>query len=81
MTHDLYENPLNTRYASREMSALWSDQRKHSTWRRLWVALAEAERELGLDISAGQVDELRPHVDDIDFARAAAVRAGAAGTT
>jgi len=72
VNHDLYQNPLNTRYASREMSALWSEQRKHSTWRRLWVALAEAERELGLDISAAQIDELRRHVDDIDFDRAAA---------
>ena len=71
MSHDVYQNPLNTRYASREMSAIWSDQRKHSTWRRLWVALAEAERELGLPISAGQVAELAAHVDDIDFARAA----------
>lgn len=71
MSHDLYQNPLNTRYASREMSALWSEQRKHSTWRRLWVALAEAQRELGLPITAEQVDELRRHVDDIDFDRAA----------
>ncbi len=72
MNHDVYENPLNTRYASAEMSAIWSAQRKHSLWRRLWVALAEAQRELGLDISAAQVDELRAHVDDIDFDRAAA---------
>ncbi|MBL8848949.1 MAG: adenylosuccinate lyase [Planctomycetaceae bacterium] len=71
MPHDLYENPLNTRYASRAMSALWSDQRKHSTWRRLWVALAEAERELGLAITPEQIAELRAHVDDIDFGRAA----------
>jgi adenylosuccinate lyase len=66
----LYDNPLITRYASREMSALWSAQKKHSTWRRLWVALAEAERELGLDISAEQVESLRAAVDDIDFAAA-----------
>ncbi|MFO1092078.1 MAG: adenylosuccinate lyase [Planctomycetaceae bacterium] len=71
MPHDLYENPLNTRYASRAMSALWSDQRKHSTWRRLWLALAEAERELGLAITAEQIAELRSHLDDIDFRRAA----------
>ena len=71
MSHDRYENPLNTRYASREMSALWSDQRKHSTWRRLWVALAEGERELGLEITEEQVNELRAHVDDIDFEKAA----------
>lgn len=71
MSHDLYENPLNTRYASREMSGVWSAQRKHSTWRRLWVALAECERELGLDISQVQIDELAKHVDDIDFDAAA----------
>jgi adenylosuccinate lyase len=70
LSHDVYQNPLNTRYASREMSAIWSDQRKHTTWRRLWVALAEAERELGLAITADQVAELRAHIDDIDFARA-----------
>ena len=52
------------------MSALWSAQRKHSTWRRLWVALAEAEHELGLPVSAEQVAQLRAAVDDIDFARA-----------
>ncbi len=71
MSHDLYENPLNTRYASREMSGIWSAQRKHSTWRRLWVALAECERELGLDIKQAQIDELAKHVDDIDFDAAA----------
>ena len=72
VSHDIYQNPLNTRYASREMSALWSEQRKHSTWRRLWVALAESVRELGLDISQAQIDELRQLVDEIDFAKAAA---------
>lgn len=71
MSHDLYENPLNTRYASREMSGIWSAQRKHSTWRRLWVALAESERELALDIKQSQIDELAGHVDDIDFEAAA----------
>lgn len=71
MNQDVYDNPLIGRYASLEMSRLWSPQTKHSTWRRLWVALAEAERELGLDISQAQIDELRAHVDDIDFERAA----------
>ncbi|HZY85840.1 MAG TPA: adenylosuccinate lyase, partial [Gemmataceae bacterium] len=74
-----YDNPLVTRYASREMAELWGPRRKHSTWRRLWVALAEAEAELGLTgddgvsprISAAQLAELRAHTDDIDFARAA----------
>ena len=71
MSHDTYTNPLISRYASREMSELWSPQRRHSTWRRLWVALAESESELGLDISAEQIAELKAHVDDIDFDAAA----------
>src|SRR3954464_619345 len=74
-----YDNPLITRYASREMAELWGPQRKFSTWRRLWVALAEAQHELGLladdgvtpRISRAQVEQLRAHTDDIDFARAA----------
>lgn len=65
--HEYYENPLTNRYASREMAAIWGDQRKFSTWRRLWVALAEAEQELGLAITPEQIAELRAHVDDIDF--------------
>jgi adenylosuccinate lyase len=72
MPHDQYENPLTGRYASREMSALWSEQRKFSTWRRLWVALAEAERELGLPITDAQIVELAREVDNIDFAAARA---------
>ncbi len=66
-----YENPLIGRYASREMSTLWGPQRKFSTWRRLWVALAEAEAELGLNITQRQIDELRANVDTIDFEKAA----------
>jgi adenylosuccinate lyase len=66
-----YDNPLISRYASPEMSALWSPQRKFSTWRRLWVALAEAEAELGLPITQEQIDQLKDHVDDIDFDAAA----------
>ena len=71
MEHSLYDNPLTARYASRQMSSLWGPQRKFSTWRRLWVALAEAEAELGLPISAEQIAELRQHVDDVDFEAAA----------
>ena len=72
MSHqNQYENPLITRYASAEMSEIWSSQKKHSTWRRLWVALAEVQQQLGLDISTGQIDELRAAVDDIDFENAA----------
>jgi adenylosuccinate lyase len=70
MPHDRYENPLETRYASAEMSELWSAQRKHSTWRQLWVWLAEAEAELGLPITQQQIGELRAHIHDIDFAAA-----------
>ena len=69
--HDLYENPLISRYASREMAALWGDARKFSTWRRLWVVLAEAEAELGLPISPQQIAELRSAVDSVDFDAAA----------
>ncbi len=65
--HELYENPLIARYASREMATLWGDQRKFSTWRRLWVMLAETEAELGLPISRQQIEELRARVDDINF--------------
>lgn len=63
-----YDNPLIDRYASQAMAELWSPQRKFSTWRRLWVALAEAEAELGLPITEEQVAELRAKVDQIDFA-------------
>jgi adenylosuccinate lyase len=72
MSHDFYENPLIRRYASSHMGRLWGDQRKFSTWRQLWVWLAEAERELGLPISQEQIEELRGQIDHIDFAAAAA---------
>ncbi len=52
------------------MCGLWSKQRIHSTWRKLWVALAEAERELGLPITEAQIAELKGAVDDVDFAKA-----------
>ncbi|MFG0331172.1 MAG: adenylosuccinate lyase [Phycisphaerales bacterium] len=71
VSHESYISPLATRNASPEMQLIWSPQRKHSTWRRLWLALAESERELGLDISDEQLRELRNHLDDIDFERAA----------
>ena len=54
-----YDNPLISRYASREMATLWGDQRKFSTWRKLWVALAEAEQELGLAVTDAQLAELK----------------------
>ena len=65
--HQTYQNPLVSRYASKEMARLWSSQRKFSTWRKLWVALAEAERSLGLNISESQIEGLRAKVDEIDF--------------
>jgi adenylosuccinate lyase len=71
MSYEIYDNPLIGRYASPEMSRLFSPQHKHSTWRRLWVILAEAEAELGLPISSAQIAELRKHVDTIDFDAAA----------
>ncbi len=66
-TLNQYQNPLITRYASPEMSEIWSPRRKFSTWRRLWVALAEAEAELGLGITPAQIAELKAHLDDVDF--------------
>jgi adenylosuccinate lyase len=68
---EIYGNPLITRYASQNMCRLWSERRIHTTWRRLWVALAEAEREVGLPITQAQIDELKAAVDDIDFDKAA----------
>jgi adenylosuccinate lyase len=62
-----YRNPLVERYASREMAAIFSDRRKFSTWRRIWLALAESQAELGLSITPAQLDAMRAHLDDIDF--------------
>lgn len=64
---DSYLTPLNSRYASKEMSYVFSEEKKFRTWRKLWVALAESESELGLDITEEQLDELRAHVDDINY--------------
>ncbi len=66
-----YESPFCTRYASREMRYLFSAEKKFTTWRRLWVALARAEHELGLAVTAEQVEELERHIDDIDYEAAA----------
>ena len=67
MSEDRYQNPLTDRYASDEMAQLWGAQRKFSTWRQMWVALAESQQALGLDISDTQLAELRSQVDQIDF--------------
>ena len=67
MARSQYENPLASRYASREMNENWSPQRKFSTWRRLWLNLARAEQELGLPIRAEQLAQMEAHLDDINF--------------
>lgn len=67
MNRDAYVSPLSTRYSSREMQYIFSERFKFTTWRRLWVALAKTERELGLDITQEQIDEMEAHVDDVDF--------------
>jgi adenylosuccinate lyase len=67
LSHDIYSNPLISRYASREMARLWSPQRRIATWRRMWVALAESEKELGLNISDEQINQLKANIDNIDF--------------
>ncbi len=70
--NDVYESPLNSRYASKEMKQIFSPDRKFQTWRKLWIALAESERQLGLPISQQQIDELKAHITDIDYEKAAA---------
>ena len=70
--YDQYESPLSSRYASSYMLRLFSAQTRIQTWRRLWTELARAEMELGLPITASQVKALEDHIEDIDFALAAA---------
>ena len=67
-----YSNPLTTRYASREMAYVFSQEMKFSTWRRLWVALAESEKQLGLSITDEQISELKKYIEDINYADAEA---------
>ena len=69
--HDRYTTPLCPRYAGRTMQHIYSDDNKFSTWRRLWVALAESAQELGLPITDAQLEQLRAHITDIDYAYAA----------
>lgn len=64
---DRYESPLNSRYASREMQYIFSPDFKFRTWRRLWIALAESEQELGLEITNEQIAELKAHQDDVNY--------------
>ena len=70
MRTDIYQSPLCERYASREMQCIFSNDRKFSTWRKLWVALAESEQELGLPISDEQIQEMKEHIFDIDYEKA-----------
>lgn len=70
MRLDIYQSPLNTRYASYEMSHVFSDETKFQTFRKLWVELAKAEKELGLNISDEQIKELEDNIENIDFDRA-----------
>ena len=67
MATDRYTSPLSQRYASKEMQYIFSQDKKFRTWRRLWIALAEAEKELGLNITEEQIEELKAHVDDINY--------------
>ena len=67
MSREVYESPLNSRYASREMLELFSPDTKFRTWRKIWIALAEAEKELGLNITDEQIEELKKFKDDINY--------------
>ena len=65
--YDKYQSPLSERYASKEMQYIFSPDKKFRTWRKLWIALAETEKELGLDITDEQIEELKAHADDINY--------------
>ncbi len=67
MSTDRYQSPLSERYASREMQYIFSPDMKFRTWRKLWIALAETEKELGLNITQEQIDELKAHAEDINY--------------
>ena len=67
MPNDTYNSPFNARYASKEMQYIYSPDFKFKTWRKLWIALAEAEKELGLDITQEQIDELKANADNINY--------------
>ncbi|MBN1441568.1 MAG: adenylosuccinate lyase, partial [Planctomycetes bacterium] len=71
--HDIYRNPLAERYASPEMLRIFSDDSRYRTWRQLWIALAEAEMELGVEIRPEQIDELRRSAGSIDYERVAEI--------
>lgn len=71
MDNSVYNNPLITRYASKEMQRAFSDEKRFKLWRKLWIALAESEMELGLNVTQEQVDDLKKYADDIDYDLAA----------
>ena len=74
MDDDLqYQSPLAARNASPQMQAIWSPRTKFTTWRRLWLALAEGQHELGLEVSAAQIEQLRSHLDEIDYEKAESI--------
>ena len=75
-----YESPFCTRYASKEMQFIFSADKKFTTWRRLWVALARAEMKLGLNVTAEQVAELEAHIEDVDYKKAAEYERSSATT-
>ena len=67
MENEIYVTPLSGRYASKEMNKIWSPNAKYSTWRKIWVALAETEKELGINITDEQIKEMKEHINDIDY--------------
>ena len=66
-SHDRYSHPLSERYASREMQQIFSPRKRFGTWRRLWLALAESEAELGIDISDTALEQMRASLDSLDL--------------
>lgn len=67
MENNIYQTPLSGRYASKEMNTIWSNNARYSTWRKLWVALAETEKELGLNITEEQINEMKNNINNIDY--------------
>ena len=67
MENNIYNTPLSGRYPSKEMNALWSNDSKYSTWRKLWVALAETEKELGIEITDEQINQMKENINNIDY--------------
>ena len=81
MANDRYVSPLSERYASKEMQYIFSPDKKFRTWRKLWIALAETEQELGLPITDEQIAELKAHAEDINYEEARQERRSCATTS